>query len=138
MKIRKKYIIIFIILLVVLVGSFCVYKTINEKFKAERRHRGPSSTEPYKKKDELKDGFGDEDNIELKYDDYVVASGYAGASDNVYYTRNNVLYHLRLSTNETTRIAEGVKKIEESMDSLYVYKGNGFRIITEDDYIKYK
>ena len=71
-------------------------------------------------------------------DQYIIANGYAGASDNAYYTKNGVLYHERLSTNEKTKIAEGVKKIESDIGGLIAYKGQGFKIISEDSYVTYK
>ena len=60
-----------------------------------------------------------------------------GASDNVYYTRNGSLYHLIVSTNKTTKLAEGVGKIENSMETVIVHKSNNFKIIEEDNYVTY-
>lgn len=71
-------------------------------------------------------------------DGYITASGYAGASDNVYYTKNGVLYHEKLSTKEKTKLAEGVKKIELDIETLIAYKGKNFKIIKEDNYVTYK
>ncbi len=137
MKKNKKVIVLVLVVIILILSIVFVLNFIGNRYNNSVRYKGPSTKEPYKKKKEVKDGFGNEDNVELKYDQYVVASGYAGAADNVYYTRNNILYHLKLSTNETIRIAEGVKKIEEDIDSLKVYKGDSFRIITEDNYINY-
>ena len=72
-----------------------------------------------------------------KYDQYLVASGYSGASNNVYYIKDGVLYHLVLSTNKITKIAEGVTKIESGKGTILVYKGNKFKIINEDNYLTY-
>ena len=137
MKKNKKVIILVSVILILVLSIVFILKFIDNRYTNSVRYKGPSTNEPYKKKKKVKDGFGNEDNVELKYDQYVVASGYAGAADNVYYTRNNILYHLKLSTNETIRIAEGVKKIESGVDTINVYKGSGFNIITEDEYISY-
>ena len=98
----------------------------------------PNENEPYQESTIIENQNSDESNqIELKYDEYVIANGYTGASDNAYYTRNNTLYHLIISKNETIKIAEGVKKIEDDIDTVLVYKGKNFKIIKEDDYVTY-
>lgn len=134
---------IFVILLIGAVG-FSAYYVVNNKeklFKEETtKDTLPKKDEPYENETKVKSNFVDEEEaeeIDLKYDQYVTASGYAGASDNVYYTRNGVLYHLVLSTNNTTRLAEGVEKIEGDLDSLRAYKGKDFKIIEEDEYVQY-
>ena len=94
--------------------------------------------EPYKEKAEIESPQSEEnEKVEIKYDQYITASGYAGASDNVYYTRNNTLYHLTLSTNTSEVIAEGVKKIEEDIDTILVYKGDNFKEVKTDNYLTY-
>ena len=72
-----------------------------------------------------------------KYDQYFVANGYSGASDNVYYTKDGVLYHLIISTNKIIKVAEGVKKIENGKGTIQVYKGSGFKVFEEDSYLNY-
>lgn len=74
---------------------------------------------------------------ETEYDQYFVANGYSGASDNVYYTKNNVLYHLILSTNKKIKVAEGVEKLENDLGTIIVYKGKNFKILVEDNYLTY-
>ena len=76
-------------------------------------------------------------NSDKKYDQYFVANGFSGASDNVYYTKSGVLYHLVLSTNEVIKVAKGVSKIENDVGTIMVYKGNGFEIFEEDNYLTY-
>ena len=92
---------------------------------------------PTKEISEIKDNYGDSDGIEIKADDYIIANGYAGAGDNAYYIKNNNLYHVRVSTNERTKLAEGIKKIEEEIDYIKAYKGKNFKIVSEDGYIEY-
>ena len=72
-----------------------------------------------------------------EYDQYFVANGFAGASDNVYYTKDNVLYHLILSTNKKIKVAEGVDKMENDLGTIIVYKGKNFKIYVEDNYLTY-
>lgn len=79
----------------------------------------------------------DNQKTDKKYDQYFVANGYSGASDNVYYTKDGNLYHLVLSTNKITKIAEGVTKIEDSRGTILVYKGNSFKILKDDNYLTY-
>ena len=86
--------------------------------------------------DELEDTKKEEKNNK-EYDEYLVASGYSGASDNVYYTKDGVLYHLVLSTKEIVKIAEGVSKIEKDKETILVYKGNSFKILKDDNYLTY-
>lgn len=76
-------------------------------------------------------------NSDKKYDQYLVANGYSGASDNVYYTKDNVLYHLVLSTEKITKIAEGVLKIENAKGTIIVHRGDNFKVFEEDNYLTY-
>lgn len=76
-------------------------------------------------------------NDSKKYDQYFVANGFSGASDNVYYTKSGVLYHLILSTNEVIKVAKGVSKIENDVGTIMVYKGTGFELFEEDNYLTY-
>lgn len=142
----KKAIIIILVLILLGVGGFYAYKELYPKIvkepdkeeKKTTKDTLPKKDEPYEKEETVKSNFDDEaEEIDLKYDQYVEANGYAGASDNVYYTRNKVLYHLVLSSNKTTRLAEGVEKIESDLDCLKAYKGENFRIVEEDEYVIY-
>lgn len=133
---KKKTKIIILLIIVSIISIFSVKMILDYK-NNKSNNNVPGEKEPYKKKKKLKDNYGNENEVELKYDDYVVASGYAGAGDNVYYTRNHNLYHLRLSTNESIKIAEGVKKLEESIDTVKAYKDNNFKLINEDDYVTF-
>ena len=115
-------------------------KVINVETNDDKKDDAPKEDEPYENETKLVDKYGSSDEtneIDLKYDQYITANGYAGASDNVYYTRNGALYHLRISTNQTTKLAEGVKKIESDLDGMIAYKGNGFKLIAEDEYVTY-
>ena len=138
----KKWVLTVIILIVVAIAGFIIYNKLYQEPTKPRekstKYTLPKSDEPYKKEEKVKSNFDDEaEEIDLKYDQYVEANGYAGASDNVYYTRNKVLYHLVLSTNQTTRLAEGVDKIESDLDCLKAYKGENFKIVEEDEYVIY-
>ena len=142
---KKVFTTIFVIVLICGI-SFSIYYVMNNKEKILKKEEPvtkdtlPKEDEPYEQEETLKSNFVPEEEaeeIDLKYDQYVTANGYAGASDNVYYTRNGVLYHLVLSTNKTTRLAEGVDKIENDLDFMKAYKGKGFKIIEEDEYVKY-
>lgn len=142
----KKFFITIIVIVLVVGACFAAYYVINNKEDILKKEEPvtkdtlPKKDEPYENETTLKSNFVDEEDekeVDLKYDQYVTANGYAGASDNVYYTRNGVLYHLVLSTNQTTRLAEGVDKIENDLDSLTAYKGKNFKIIEEDEYVNY-
>ena len=142
---KKKLAIILIIFLIGILGV-CIYYAINlnENKKEEKEvielENTPKKDEPYKNETTLNDNFGSEEEgkeIDLKYDQYITASGYAGASNNVYYTRNGVLYHLIISTNQTIKLAEGVEKIESDLDGMMAYKGKNFKLIKEDEYVTY-
>ena len=136
---KKKFIVIAILVLLITSQFFLLinrtnYSNENIKTVDDR----PGDDEPYSESRIVKSEITDEQKeIELKYDEYVVANGYIGAADNAYFTRNKILYHLIISTDTVTKIAEGVKKIENDKDTLLVYKGNNFKIIKKDDYITY-
>lgn len=104
-----------------------ITQDINEEYD-NNKEQDNNKEEDNNKKDSTND---------KKYDQYVVANGYSGASDNVYYTKSNVLYHLTLSTNEIIKVAEGVEKIESSKGTIEVYKGNNFKIFVDDAYLTY-
>ena len=141
---KKKFAIILIIILVVLLGV-CIYYALNLKEKPKEEEEvveienTPKKSEPYKNETTLKDNYSTEEEkeVELKYDQYITANGYSGAADNVYYTRNGVLYHLIISTNQTIKLAEGVIKIESDLDGMMAYKGKNFKLIKEDEYVTY-
>ena len=145
MKKRKKVLIgVLVIVIIALVGGG-LYSNKDKLFPMEevpkvKKPKGDSvkKDEPYKEKAEIESPQSEEnEKVEIKYDQYITASGYAGASDNVYYTRNNTLYHLTLSTNTSEVIAEGVKKIEEDIDTILVYKGDNFKEVKADNYLTY-
>lgn len=148
----KKLIIILILLISVAGITICYVTDIKEKnqessktidkttIKDKKNDNTPAEDEPYENKTTLKDKYGSSDEIEeveLKYDQYIIANGYTGASDNVYYTRNGVLYHLQISTEQTIKLAEGVRKIESDLDGMRAYKGDNFKIKNEDEYVTY-
>ena len=146
MKERKNIIIASIILIIIISISLFLLKKNDIEVTAKQNNSNditstneePNENEPYQESTIIENQNSDESNqIELKYDEYVIANGYTGASDNAYYTRNNTLYHLIISKNETIKIAEGVKKIEDDIDTVLVYKGKNFKIIKEDDYVTY-
>ena len=139
---------ILVILFVILIGlvvasAYHIYsnnKDKQEEIKETTRDTLPKKDEPYENKTNIQSNFTNEEDkkeVELKYDQYLVANGYAGASDNVYYTRNKVLYHFIISSEKTIRLAEGVEKIENDLDGLNAYKSKGFKLIEEDDYVNY-
>ena len=141
---KKKNAIILIIILIILLGV-CVYCALNlketprEEEEVIELENEPKKDEPYKNETTLKDNYSTEEEkeVELKYDQYITANGYSGAADNVYYTRNGVLYHLIISTNQTIKLAEGVIKIENDLDGMMAYKGKNFKLIKEDEYVTY-
>ena len=146
---NKNIIIVILLIIIVILGSALIYFFMNNptsdnkdninKEATTTKNDPPKKNEPYENETTLESGFTDEsEEIDLKYDQYVTANGFAGASDIVYYTRNNVLYRLILSSQETIRLAEGVEKIEEDIDNLNAYKGKDFRLIEEDSYVTYK
>ena len=145
MKKKKKVLIGVLIILIIALVCGGVYLNKDKLFPKEevpkvKKPKGDSvkKDEPYKEKAEIESPQSEEnEKVEIKYDQYITASGYAGASDNVYYTRNNTLYHLTLSTNTSEVIAEGVKKIEEDIDTILVYKGDNFKEIKTDNYLTY-
>ena len=137
---KKILLTILAILIIVLIGFSVFY--IKGKVKQNEpttKDTLPSEDEPYKNEESVKSEYVGEEGkeAEIKYDQYITASGYTGAADNVYYTRNKVLYHFIISTEQTTRLAEGVEKIEEDLDCLKATKGKNFRLIEEDDYVIY-
>ena len=71
------------------------------------------------------------------YDQYLVANGYSDASNDVYYTKAGVLYHLILSTKEIIKVAEGISKIEYGKGTMIVYKDANFKVFVEDNYLTY-
>ena len=142
-----KKVICLLLIIFVIVFSFYYYSNNHKKVETDNNNNNnntkevderPSDNEPYTESKTIKSEVADDaKEIELKYDEYVVANGYIGASDNAYFTRNNVLYHLVISSDTVSKIAEGVKKIEDEKDTLFAYKGENFKIIKEDEYITY-
>ena len=96
-----------------------------------------SKEEVNKQKNSITNNESNTTATDSNNDQYIVATGYAGASNNAYYTKNGVLYHLTISTNKVEKIAEGVKKIEFDLDTILVYKGNDFKIFIEDSYLTF-
>ena len=150
----KKTIATILAIILTIIAGFAIYYVISLQEKPEESGKiidktknenkvndeAPKEDEPYENETTLVDKYGsseEKEEVELKYDQYIIASGYAGASDNVYYTRNGVLYHMNISTEQTTKLAEGVKSIESDLDGMKAYKGKNFKIIKEDNYITY-
>lgn len=146
----KKFFVTILIILLIGVAGFSIYyalnlkedpvKTEEERKEEEKKENTPKENEPYENETTIIDKYGSDDKekeIDLKYDQYITANGYAGAADNVYYTRNGVLYHLVVSTEETTKLAEGIKKIENDLDGMRAYKDKDFKLIKEDEYVEY-
>ena len=139
---KKRYFIISLLIICIIVLIIFLYnKKVTVKAEKENnniinqtnKNNEPKENEPYKEKEIIENDKTDKkEEIELKYDQYVIANGFMGASDNAYYTRNNTLYHLIISTNETIKLAEGVEKIEDDRDTLLVYKDKNFKIINVD------
>lgn len=143
MKKKKFFATILMIVLIGIAGVAAYYALDlkEEPIKEEKRKDdAPKEDEPYENETTLINKYVDEDEakeVDLKYDQYLTANGYAGAADNVYYTRNGVLYHFVISTEETTKLAEGVKKIENDLDCMRAYKDKDFKLIKEDEYVIY-
>ena len=141
---KKILIIISICLIMFIFGISIINNQSKDKLQNKKSNNisqvdnKPKENEPYKESTIIENENTDEkEKIELKYDQYIIANGFMGASDNVYYTRNNSLYHLIISTNETIKLAEGIEKIEDDKDTLIAYKGKNFKIINEDNYVIY-
>ncbi|MBQ2639511.1 MAG: hypothetical protein IJF92_01975 [Bacilli bacterium] len=135
---RKKIVIIILIIAILLIIVFKIYSKNNQNSNSKiNKKNEPTISGPYKHTKVIEDNYGGSGGVKIKYDQYVTANGYMGASDNVYYTRNGSLYHLIVSTNKTTKLAEGVGKIENSMETVIVHKSNNFKIIEEDNYVTY-
>ena len=154
----KKFFANILVVVLVVIAGFSIYYALNlkennlknkenlekeetskkeEKIKEENM---PKEDEPYENETTLINKYGDTEEkkeVDLKYDQFITANGYAGAADNVYYTRNGVLYHFIISTEETTKLAEGVKKIENDLDCMRAYKDKDFKLIKEDEYVEY-
>ena len=142
---------IFIILLVVLLGLLTLLFFSNNFFRNGSSNKEKEIMSPKEKNELIEDIVDDidenytgkEEDTKNKssdnkdYDQYLVASGYSGANDNVYYTKDGVLYHLTISTKEITKIAEGVLKIENSKGTIEVYKGKSFKLYKNDDYLTF-
>lgn len=136
MKKIIKILISIIILIIILVIVYLIFINKNNKIKTSKYK--PDDTIPYKETINIENPHSEnEESIELKYDEYVVANGFAGASNHVYYTRGNNLYHLEISSDTHTLLATGVKNIKEDMDTVLVYKNNNFKIVNEDNYVTY-
>ena len=150
MKKNRVFLIVLLIIIVALC-SFLVFKkldsnkkktTVDETnnivneviddvdIKYEKEDTTPVEKEEKKENEEIK-------KEDKEYDQYFVANGFSGASDNVYYTKNKTLYHLILSTNQRIKVAEGVDKIENNLGTILVYKGTNFKILEEDNYLTY-
>ena len=145
---KKRNMIVLITCLILLFILGVLYKNLAISIKdnsviqnthnSQRKNDTPKENEPYKNSAILKSQMtDDEEKINLKYDQYIIANGFVGASDNAYYTRNKSLYHLIISTNETTKLAEGIDKIENDKDLLLAYKGSNFKLINQDNYVLY-
>ena len=140
----RKTLIVILLLVVLGLSAYSIYNANNQ---TEEKNESPSTNEeipkeeePYENETTINSNFtsGDEDKeVILRYDQYITASGYAGASDNVYYTRNGSLYHLTVSSGDTIKLAEGIDKIESDLDCMRAYKGSDFKLIEEDDYVIY-
>ena len=126
--------------------GYCCYQVynlkVNESHSEEltEEENLPKEDDPYENETSLSSNFVSEEDakeVDLKYDQYITANGYTGASDNVYYTRNGTLYHFVISSERTTKLAEGVDKIESDIDCMKAYKGKDFKLIAEDDYVIY-
>lgn len=149
----KKFFATILTILLIGVAGYAAYYAINlkeepvekektkEKTEEEiKKENMPKEDEPYENETKIIDKYGSDEKekeVDLKYDQYITANGYAGAADNVYYTRNGILYHLVVSTEETTKLAEGVKKIENDLDGMRAYKDKNFKLIKEDEYVEY-
>lgn len=142
--------VIFSLLLILFIGStvFLLLNRIGSKTSfTEDKSEIISSEEKKQLVEDIVSDINEEYDDELEntkekgenkgYDQYFVANGYSGASDNVYYIKDGVLYHLVISTNEIIKIAEGVSKIENGKGTIEVYKGTNFKELEEDNYLTY-
>ena len=138
----KKFFEIVFSILVIAVGVYVIIFFINYN-KSDTTQNNPNEVNEKENKnteEEKKETNEEEPETkpdDKKYDQYLVASGFAGASDHAYYTKNNNLYHLIISKNQATLIAKGVDKIESDIGSILVYKGNDFKIVEEDEFLTY-
>ena len=141
MKKKKIILIVLLIILISLLGFLFLDKKILKDDNQKNKNEIISTEEKKELIEEIvEDINGDANNSTSdneKYDQYLVASGYSGASDNVYYIKDGVLYHLVISTGEITKIAEGVLKIEADKGGITVYKGDNFKIFESEDYLSY-
>jgi len=140
----RKTLIVILLLVVLGLSGYSIYNANNPKEEKKEststNEELPKEDEPYKNETKINSNFTsneEEKEVVIRYDQYITASGYAGASDNVYYTRNGSLYHLTVSSGDTIKLAEGVDKIESDLDSMKAYKGSDFKLIKEDDYVIY-
>ena len=72
--------------------------------------------------------------IESEKGDYIQASGWAGASNNVYYINDNSLYHMSLVDGSKIKLVTGVSKIwkEESNGNIIAKLDDTYTVINED------
>lgn len=72
--------------------------------------------------------------IESEKGDYIQASGWAGASNNVYYINDNSLYHMSLVDGSKIKLVTGASKIwkEESNGNIIAKLDDTYTVINED------
>ena len=140
----KKLKIILIVLLIALIVLWVLFflngKVFNKDSSKEEMIEKETKQIAEEINNEINEDNDNEKTDEKKdkdYDQYLVASGYSGASDNVYYTKDGDLYHLNLSTSKTIKVAEGVLKIESGKGTIIVHKDKNFKILEEDSYLNY-
>ena len=143
---NRYFVIAFFIVLVVII--FMIYSKLDMN---NNISNNKNQINEYTENDNLKNNIDDEkqdapeiqndaikENIDEKNcSQYLIASGYAGASNNAYCLKSNNLYHIKISTNEITLLAKGINKIENDIGTILVYKGKNIKIISEDNYLTY-
>lgn len=77
-------------------------------------------------------------NIEIEANELEIASGYSGASSNVYYVKDNELFHLELSNLSIEKLATGIKSIEKGLDGITARTQDNYNVLIDDTYITYE
>lgn len=109
----------------------------NEELQTEQVNANSNNTT-----EENKKSFTSQDGtavytIDAKEGDYIQAFGWAGASNNVYYIKDNCLYHMSLVDGSTTKLITGVNKISYNTDleKINVDVTDGYIIHKQDVYL---
>ena len=87
---------------------------------------------------DLKNTFGSGDKTKtVEAEEMVIGEGYAGASNNAYYIKDGVLYHMTLDNFEEEVLAENVENMVSEGGEITVTKKDGFKLVKEHPVITY-